>query len=160
MFPIRQEQGDTMRTTATALLALLIPVGPVSAKSPDKPDYKKVEKLYSGDQTIIGETIRYPKGEPVNIRSLIVTLKPGEKTGWHKHGVPTYGYILLGDLTVDYGDKGKRVYKAGEAFMEAMDWWHDGSIETDKLVRVLVVFMGAIGHPPVIREGAPKETPK
>jgi hypothetical protein len=28
--------------------------------------------------------------------------------------------------------------------------------ETDKLANVLVVFMGAKGHPPVIREGAPK----
>jgi len=114
-----------MRIITTALLALLIPMSPVSAKSPEKPDYKKVEKLFSGDQTIVGETIHYPKGDPVNIRSLIVTLKPGDKTGWHKHGVPTYGYMLSGGLSVDYGEKGKRVYKAGEAFMEAMDWWHN-----------------------------------
>ncbi len=145
-----------MRVTAISLLALAVSVGPVSARPPETPEYKKVEKLYSGDQSIVGETIRYPNGDPVNIRSLIVSLKPGEKTGWHKHGVPTYGYILSGDLSVDYGEKGKRVYKAGEAFMEAMDWWHNGSNETAKPVRVLVVFMGAKGHAPVIREGAPK----
>jgi quercetin dioxygenase-like cupin family protein len=149
-----------MRITATALLALLVSVGPVSAKPADQPDYKKVKKLFSGDQTIVGETIHYPQGEPVNIRSLIVTLKPGEATGWHKHGVPTYGYMLSGELSVDYGKKGKRVYRTGEAFMEAMDWWHNGLNETGKPARVLVVFMGAKGHPPVIREGAPKQAPK
>ena len=149
-----------MRIIATAMLALLVWAGPASARSPDQPDYKKIEKLFSGDQTIVGETIHYPEGEPVNIRSLIVTLKPGETTGWHKHGVPTYGYILSGDLSVDYGEKGKRVYRAGEAFMEAMDWWHNGSNDTGKPARVLVVFMGAKGHPPVIREGAPTQAPK
>ncbi len=145
-----------MRFTITALLALLVSTPPASARPSAPPEYKKIEKLYSGDQTITGETIRYPDGDPVNIRSLVVTLKPGEKTGWHKHGVPTYGYILSGDLSVDYGEKGKRIYKAGEAFMEAMDWWHDGSNDTGEPVRVLVVFMGAKGHAPVIRKGAPK----
>ena len=149
-----------MRITATALLATLILVGPVSARPPDAPDYKKIEKHFSGDQTVIGETIRYPKGEPVNIQSLTVTLKPGESTGWHKHGVPTYGYILSGELTVEYAEKGKRVYQAGAAFMDAIDWWHNGSNGTGSPVRVLVVFMGAKGHAPVIRKGAPQETPK
>lgn len=149
-----------MRITAIALLALVVSMGPASARPLDQPDYKKIEKHFSGDQTITGETIQYPKGEPVNIQSLIVTLQPGETTGWHKHGVPTYGYILKGDLTVDYGEKGKRVYRTGEAFMEAIDWWHNGSNDTDKPARVLVVFMGAKGHAPVIRDGAPKETPK
>jgi quercetin dioxygenase-like cupin family protein len=149
-----------MRITATALLAFVFSVGPVSAKAPGQPEYKKIEKLFSGDQTIVGETIQYPQGDPVNIRSLIVTLKPGEETGWHKHGVPTYGYMLSGNLSVDYGKKGKRVYRAGEAFMEAMDWWHNGINDTGKPARVLVVFMGAKGHPPVIRKGAPKQAPK
>ena len=73
------EQGGVMRITATALLAILVSMGPSSARQ-DQPDYKKIEKLFSGGQTIVGETIQYPKGAPVDIRSLIVTLKPGEAT--------------------------------------------------------------------------------
>lgn len=126
------------------------------AKSPGQPDYKKVIKHFDGNKTIIGETIRYPAGDPTNIQSLVVTLLPGEATGWHKHGVPTYGYILSGSVTVDYGEKGKRTYRAGDAFMEAMDWWHNGRTEGGEPVRILVVFMGAKGARPVIREGAPK----
>lgn len=149
-----------MRAAAIALSALLISTAAASARPPEQPDYKKIEKHFSSNRTITGETIRYPQGQPVNIQSLIVTLRPGETTGWHKHGVPTYGYILSGDLTVDYGEKGKRLYRPGEAFMEAMDWWHNGSNGGSQPVRVLVVFMGAKGHARVIREGAPQENPK
>ena len=145
-----------MRFVASIVLALFVSTGATLARAPEQPEYKRVEKLYSGDKTIIGETIRYPKGEPVNIQSLIVTMKPGETTGWHKHGVPTYGYILAGQVSVDYGDKGKRTYRAGQAFMEAMDWWHDGVNDGDVPVRILVVFMGAKGSPAVIHKPASK----
>ncbi len=145
-----------MRFLASVIIVFLLSAGPSPARAPDQPQYKRVEKLYSGDKTIIGETIRYPKGDPVDIQSLIVTLKPGEETGWHKHGVPTYGYILSGQVTVDYGEKGKRTYHAGTAFMEAMNWWHDGVNDGSLPVRILVVFMGAKGDAPVIRKAAPK----
>lgn len=66
-----------MRIIVTAMLAFLVWVDPSSARSSDQPDYKKIEKHFSG-----------------------------------------------------------------------------------KPARVLVVFMGAKGHPPVIREGAPAQAPK
>lgn len=145
-----------MRITATALLALIVSVGLAGARPSDAPEYKKVVKHFDGDQTVMGETISYPEGKPVNIQSLIVTLRPGESTGWHKHGVPTYGYILSGTVDVTYRDRGKRSYSRGQAFMEAMDVWHNGSTVGDEPVRILVVFMGAKGGRPVIRDGAPK----
>jgi len=39
---------------------------------------------------------------------MIVTIDPGEETAWHRHGVPTYIYILAGEVTVDYGEQGQR----------------------------------------------------
>ncbi len=78
VYPVRAyKQGGVMRIIVTAMLALLVWAGPSSARTPDQPDYKKIEKLLSG-----------------------------------------------------------------------------------KPARVLVVFMGAKGHPPVIREGAPAQAPK
>ena len=141
-----------MRILAPVSLALLISIGPALARAPEHQDYKRVEKIFSGNKTAIGETIRYPKGEPVDIQSLIVTLRPGETTGWHKHGVPAFGYILSGEVTVDYGEKGRRTYKSGEGFVDAMNWWHNGVNEGAEPVRILVVFMGAKGSPDVIHK--------
>ena len=90
--------------------------------------------------------------QPAKITSAIVTLAPGERTGPHKHGVPTYGYILSGAVTVDYGNHGQRVYKAGTASMEAMDVWHDGVNASDEPCRILVVFMGSETARNVIRK--------
>ena len=60
--------------------------------------------------------------------------------------------ILSGSVTVDYGDHGRRVYKAGTAFMEAMDVWHDGVNSGDVPCRILVVFMGSPTARNVIRK--------
>ncbi|MCW8915284.1 MAG: cupin domain-containing protein [Magnetovibrio sp.] len=110
-----------------------------------------VTPLLSSPKSVIGETITYPGGTKANIVSAIVTIAPGKETGWHKHGVPLYAYMISGELTVDYGDKGVKTYTPGMAFMEAMDKMHNGMNKTDKPASVLAVYMGAEGFDNVIR---------
>ena len=105
--------------------------------------------LLDSGVNFVGEQVRYPKGK-ARIKSMLATMAPGQKTGWHKHGVPTYGYILEGQITVDYGDAGKTTYHAGEGVLEAMDYWHEGINDGDIPARVVVVFMGAEGAENVI----------
>lgn len=107
-------------------------------------DYQNVETLLETGETVMGESIVYPPG-PARVTSLIVTMAPGEETGRHKHPVPTYGYILEGEITVVYEGRGSRTYRKDEAFMEAEDVWHNGRNPGDRPARVLVVFMGAAG---------------
>ena len=114
-------------------------------------EYARVAPLIATSRTTVGETISYPQGT-AKITSAIVTLKPGESTGFHKHGAPTYGYILSGAVTVDYGTHGKRTYAAGTAFMEAMDVWHDGTNDGSAPCRILVVFMGSNESANVIKK--------
>lgn len=102
--------------------------------------------LDTGD-TVIGQKIAYPVGAPAKITSAIVTMLPGEETGWHQHDVPMFGYILEGEVTVDYGDKGTRVYRQGDAVMEAIDWPHNGRNTGNAPARILAVFIGADGIP-------------
>ena len=130
-----------MRLLQSLLAVLLFVALPAAAQEAKTTDYPAAVSLLSTDKTAVGESIAYPDGQ-AKITSLIVTIAPGAETGFHKHGVPLYVYVLEGEATVDYGDKGKRVYKAGEAFMEAMDTWHNGTNPTDKPVRVLAVYMG------------------
>lgn len=106
--------------------------------------------LFSTGTNIVGETIRYPTTGPAQVTAAIVTLAPGARAIPHKHGVPLFAYILEGELTVDYGEHGKRVYRKGEAFMEAMDIAHFGLNAGAEPVRLLAVYMGAQGAQDVI----------
>ncbi len=114
-------------------------------------DYKRVAPLVTkAQQNVVNEAIRYPDGE-AEVTSLIVTMQPGETTGSHAHGVPTYGYVLEGELSVDYKEIGKKVFPQGTAFMEAMSVLHNGHNDGNAPVRVLVVYMGANGVKNVLR---------
>lgn len=106
-----------------------------------------VASLLSTGQTILSQPIAYPTQSPAKIVSAIVTMLPGEETGWHQHDVPMFGYILEGEVTVTYAGKGTHVYRQGDALMEAIDIPHNGR-NTGKIpARILAVFMGADGMP-------------
>ena len=75
--------------------------------------------------------------------SEIVTLAPGERTIRHQHGVPMFFHMLDGEITVDYGPRGKRTYRKGQSRIEAMDVAHFGENTGTQPVRLIVVYMGA-----------------
>jgi quercetin dioxygenase-like cupin family protein len=100
--------------------------------------------LFKGNETIIGQKIAYPAGDP-NITAAIVVIAPGKDTGWHSHEVPLFVTVLEGDISVDYGSKGVKTYKTGDTFLEAEEWPHNATNKTDKIVRLLAVYLGAEG---------------
>lgn len=100
--------------------------------------------LLQTDRTTVGEAFAYPAGHP-QVTAAIVTLAPGETTVRHRHGVPFFVYVLEGEITVDYGEKGTRIYKTGDALMEAMAVEHAGTNTGAAPVRLLAVYMGADG---------------
>ena len=95
--------------------------------------------------TVLEQPLAYPKGAAAQVSSTIVELQPGQATGWHKHNVPLYAYILEGTLTVEYDAGVTKEYPAGTAFMEATKVFHNGINKGSSVVRVLCVFMGAEG---------------
>lgn len=105
----------------------------------------KLTPLVASGETVVGEKIAYPTGAPAKVTAAIVALPPGGETGWHRHGVPLFGYVLEGELTVDYGEKGVRVYRAGDAVLEAMTVAHNGRNTGAGNVRILAVYMGEDG---------------
>jgi quercetin dioxygenase-like cupin family protein len=133
------------------LMLVLLP-GPVAAQNaqPESPQTdvsSGVRKLLSTGTTVTGEPIKYPSGAPAQLAAREITLQPGQQTGWHTHPVPLFGYILDGELTVDYGPKGQRVFHKGDGFAEATNEAHNGRNLTDKPVTVLAVFAGMEGVP-------------
>ncbi|PLY04100.1 MAG: cupin domain-containing protein [Desulfuromonas sp.] len=115
-------------------------------------DYAQSKVLLETNQSVIGEALTYPGGGEANIKAMIVVLPVGESTVLHKHGVPLYAYILAGDLELDYGPAGKRIYHTGDSFMEAMDQFHKGTNVGTEAVQILAVFMGGNEQPLVIQQ--------
>jgi quercetin dioxygenase-like cupin family protein len=108
--------------------------------------------LLSTGTTVTGETVRYPTTGPAKVTAQIVTIQPGAATIVHRHGAPLFAYILEGEVTVDYGAKGSKVFKKGESFMEAMDVAHKGVNAGKVPVAILAVSMGAEGTENVLPE--------
>jgi len=130
-----------VRCSAAAVAVLAFFAAPASAQDKGYP----LETLLSARTSIVGEAIKYPTTGDAHITAAIVTLAPGGATIEHEHGVPLFAYILDGELTVDYGTHGKRIYKKGDAFMEAMAVPHAGTNTGTVPVRILAVYMGADG---------------
>lgn len=112
--------------------------------------------LLSTGSTITGEPIQYPSGS-ARVTAVEITLQPGQQTGWHKHPVPLFGYMLEGELTVDYGAKGKRVYRKGDSLVEAMNETHNGRNTGKGPMRILAVFIGAEGQPGTVTTASPAQ---
>ena len=142
---------DRLLTATLAVLAIAVASHPAIAQdaqpSPkteggvEAKGYPAVPLLSTGT-TVLGEIIRYPSGT-AHVNASIITLPPGARTIVHKHGVPMFAYILEGEITVDYGAKGKRTYRRGDSLMEAMNVAHFGENTGTQPMRLIAVYMGA-----------------
>ncbi len=137
-----------MRMTPFVLFALL----PTLATTPVHADGYPAIPLFSGSKTVMDEEIAYPTTGKAHVNAMIVVLGPGERTVLHKHGVPTFIHILEGEVTVDYDGRGKRTFRQGESFLEAMDVTHAGMNTGDVPVKILAVYIGAEGSKDVVKQ--------
>jgi quercetin dioxygenase-like cupin family protein len=133
--------SDLSRLAVGLTLALLVVSSTIAAEPASG-----TRTVLSTGTTVTNEPIRYPSGVP-RINAVEITLAPGQQTGWHTHPVPLFGYILEGELTVDYGALGKRTFRQGEALVEAMNEVHNGRNTGEGVLKILAVFMGADGVP-------------
>lgn len=113
--------------------------------------YPPVDVLLQSETTIIGQQIVYPEG-PAQITVAIVTMEPGQATGWHRHDAPLTAHMLEGELTVDYGPDGTRVYREGDTLVEALGSRHNGTNTGAGIARIFVVFSGAVGTSNTVSE--------
>lgn len=113
-----------------------------------RPSAATVERLLETSKTVVGQDIVYPTVGNAKVVAVIVTMQPGAETGLHLHEVPLFGYMLEGELTVQYKDHGTRVYRKGDALMEAVKLPHDGRNTGKGPVRILAVFMGTDSKTP------------
>lgn len=93
---------------------------------------------------------------PAELTIALVSVPPGCKTGWHHHPVPTAGYVIAGELAVEYENGEVRTVRAGQTMVEAQDIVHEGR-NFGKEDAVVVVFHA--GSPGVKNTVAAKKRP-
>jgi len=107
----------------------------------------KVETLLKTDTTSIGQKIVYPNFLSDEVTIAKVTIPPGKSTGWHKHTIPVFAYVLKGNLTVELENKQLKQFPENTTFSEVINTFHNG-INNGKIDVVLIAFyMGEKGKP-------------
>jgi quercetin dioxygenase-like cupin family protein len=150
-----RETGTMKRIIIIAAAALLASSTALRAEDQATQQYQKLlTPLLQGGEDILGTPVEYPDG-PANVTAAEVTIPPGGETGWHEHEVPLFGHILEGELTVDYGTKGKKTYRAGDSFLEAVDWPHNGTNTGTVPMRLIAVYMGGGGEANTVASASP-----
>lgn len=98
-----------------------------------------------------GQKIAYPRTDRAEVTAMTVELTPGAETGWHKHPVPVYAYVLSGNLTVELEDGKTLSFAPGDAIIEVVDTLHNGRNRGTGPVKLAVFYLGIEGAGNVIR---------
>ena len=98
------------------------------------------QTILETNRTVIGQVISYPSGSP-QITSKIVIIPVGAETGPHIHEYPMFAYIMEGEVSVDYGERGIKTFLKGESIVEAINYTHNGKNNGNEPTKILVVLM-------------------
>lgn len=91
-----------------------------------------------------GQALAWPAGTAEG-SMLIVEIAPGQETGWHSHPVPSFAYVLAGELEVALEDGRTHRIAAGQALAEVVGRKHNGRNVGSGPVKLLVFYAGAQG---------------
>lgn len=100
--------------------------------------------------TATGQPIQFPQSRN-QFTGVILEIAPGGQVGRHRHPAPNFVYVLEGEITIEADGHPARTYRAGEAFAESINTWHNGYNRGSVPTKVLVVFAGEEGQPVTVR---------
>jgi quercetin dioxygenase-like cupin family protein len=151
-----------MRGCIATTAALLVLTATASAQAPTGPQHQQhgtdqalphgfeTKPLLKTGKTRDNDPIAYPKTEKPELISVIGTIQPGGRTPLHEHPVPTYVYVLEGEVELETEGAQPHRYKAGEAYIEALNRKHQLYNKGSSPAKVLVVFVGEEGKPTTV----------
>jgi quercetin dioxygenase-like cupin family protein len=118
------------------------------------------EILKKTSATSNGQKITYPLTDKAEVTAMTVDLAPGAETGWHKHPVPVYAYVVSGNLSVELEDGKQFSFNSGDAIIEVVDTFHNGRNIGEVPVKLAVFYLGGEGISNVIRSEAVQKKEK
>jgi len=145
-----------LRTACLCLVGLFLLVPPAFAADYSSGVTAKVLKKTS--VTGNGQKITYPQTDRAEVTAMTVELAPGAETGWHKHPVPVYAYVISGNLSVELEDGKHLSFDAGDAVIEVVNTLHNGKNSGTEPVKLAVFYLGVEGTPTVIKPGPTEKT--
>jgi quercetin dioxygenase-like cupin family protein len=107
----------------------------------------QVTPLLKTSVTSSGDPVAYLNTEQPEVTAVEVVIPPGAETGWHRHPVPCYAYILAGSLEVELEGGRKHELKAGQALVETVHIAHNGRNLGAEPVRLVMFVTGEKGKP-------------
>jgi len=105
-----------------------------------------IKELLRTDTTSIGQMITYPNFDSPEVTMLKITIPPGKSTGWHKHNIPVFAYVVKGTLTVELEDHRLMKFKEESTFAEMRDTFHNGKNMEDTDLVLIAIYMGGKGQ--------------
>jgi quercetin dioxygenase-like cupin family protein len=135
---------------------------PAEAPAGPAPDYAgavKVTRLLKSTTDAAGRPIVYPKLEDgqAEVTALLVEIAPGGETGWHKHPLACFAYLMEGEIEVTLADGRVNVVRAGEALCEVVDLAHNGVNRGTVPAKLVMFALGTEGGGPfTVRVPAPE----
>jgi quercetin dioxygenase-like cupin family protein len=138
-----------IRTACLCLIGLFLITSPTFAADYSSGVTAKV--LVKTSVTGNGQKITYPLTDKAEVTAMTVDLAPSAETGWHKHPVPVYAYVVSGKLSVELEDGKALSFVAGDAVIEVVNVMHNGINRGTEPVKLAVFYLGAEGTPNVIK---------
>jgi quercetin dioxygenase-like cupin family protein len=117
---------------------------PFKAFATDENPDLKVTPLLKTTTSWDGKPIVYPKGQS-EVTTLIVEIAPEGETGWHEHPVPSFGYIMEGELELKLATGQVKILHSGDVLPESVGVLHNGRNIGEEPVKILVFYMGEVG---------------
>jgi quercetin dioxygenase-like cupin family protein len=115
-----------------ALVALVFPMTLIAQeRGPAKPPPPLLREVVQG----------MPKGEKQEVRVILATLKPGEKTPFHTHRFPVTAYVLEGTFTLEVEGGAPVTAKAGQAIVEPPQVKMTGYNRGTEPMRVVIFYV-------------------
>ena len=105
----------------------------------------KVTEILKTLQTADAQAIKYPRVAHPEVTILNIEIPPGKESGWHKHPVPIYAYVVSGQLTVEIAGGKEFNYTAGQGFAEVVNVFHNGKNLGTEPVKLIAVITGEQG---------------
>jgi len=124
----------------------------LTAKAQDH-DHGKSPVTSIPPRLIFKQLIESSGSKEQEVKMVIVNFAPGEVSTPHRHPIPTFGYVLEGELESTFEGKIYH-YKVGDAFYETPNGLHNGTrnMSKDKPAKLLAFFVGDKGTPFLVPE--------